>query len=249
MKILVATGSRTGGHAFCQIQPVDHHLFEIMNIEDLILPRLSDNSIDYSICSAEFLTAVEDHYWETAWNLKPALTDKHHLLLIDDNLNKVETREYLGLDDFLNAYQTRWEIIKKLDNWCIKVIQYQGIPDVILNDMINCADKVYALTRRDKIAQALSMTKARQTQRWHGTIETPIIADAGTINYNVFSICCRSIHNENNWLKSKFFQENVEHIYYEDLDLSESNYTKNSVTMIYDIDMCSRYWEDSNLND
>jgi len=243
MKIIVAAGSRTGSHAFCQTQAVDHDLSEIMNVEDLILPRLSDVSIDFSICSKEFLAALESHDWETAWNLKPALTDKHHLLLIDDNLNKVKTREYLGLCDFLNAYQTRWENIKKLDSWCIKVIQYQAIPDVILNDMIGTANKVYLLNRRDKIAQALSATKATQTQRWHGTIDAPIIEDAGNIDYTIFRMCCNGIRNEDSWLDSKFSQTNVEHIYYEDLNLSKSNYTKNRVTMLYDIDLCKKYWE------
>ena len=245
MRILVAAGPRTGSHAFCQIQPVDHDLSEIMNIEDLILPRLEDNSIDFNICSKEFLAALEKHDWEAAWHFKPTLDQQHHLLFIDNQLNKVETNEYLSLDDFLNAYQTRWEIIKKLDNWCIKVLQYQAIPDVILNDMINCADKVYVLNRRDKIAQALSMTKATQTQQWHGTVSEPIIANAGAIDYTIFSVCCRSIRKEDNWLESKFFQKNVEHIYYEDLDLSESNYTKNLVTMTYDIDLCKKYWETS----
>ena len=245
MKILVAAGPRTGGHAFCQIQPVDHDLSEIMNIEDLLLPRLPDGSIDFTICSKEFLTALESHDWEAAWNCKPALDESHCLLFIDDQLNKIYTIEYLSLDDFLNAYQRRWENIKKLDNWCIKVLQYHAIPDFILNDMISTADKVYVLNRRDKIAQALSMTKATQTQRWHGTIDDPIIEDAGSIDYNIFSICCRTIRSEDKWLDSKFFQTNVEHIYYEDLDLSKSNYTKNHVMMIHDVNVCKRYWENS----
>jgi hypothetical protein len=244
MKILVAAGPRTGSHAFCQIQSVDHDLSEIMNIEDCILPRLEDESIDFSICSKEFIEALEKHDWETAWHLKPNIADKHHLLHIDEQLNKIQSKEYLSLNDFLNLYNTRWENIKKLSNWCIKILQYQAIPQHVLDDMLNCADKFYVLNRRNKIAQALSMTKATMTQLWHGTVENPIIANAGNIDYKTFSICCRTIRHEDKWLEFlKSNYDSTEQIYYEDLDLSESNYTKNHIKLIYEIDLCKKYWD------
>lgn len=246
MKILVASGSRTGSHAFCQIQPVEHNLSEIMNIEDLLLPRLAESEIDFSICSKEFMSAIEDHNWERAWHLKPELTDNHHLLSIDDNLNKIAIKEYPALEEVINAQRNRWENIKKLDSWCIKYIQYQTVTDDILNEMIDCVDKFYILKRKDKIAQALSITKATQTQLWHGTIDKPIIASAGDIDYRIFSICCRTIRGEDEWLDFKFKDYNPEYIYYEDLDLSDSNFVKNHISLKYDKTLCERYWELSN---
>lgn len=246
MKILVAAGPRTGSHAFCQIQPVEHNLSEIMNIEDELLPRLADTTIDFSVCSAEFISAIEDHDWERAWQLKPELTAYHHLLIIDDNLIKVEATQYPSLEDFLNTYHRRWKNIKKLDSWCIKILQYHAIPIDILSEMISSADKFYILNRRDKIAQALSITKATQTQQWHGTVDSPIIADAGDIDYRIFSICCRTIRHEDEWLYNKFIDYKPDYIYYEDLDLSDSNFVKNHISLNYDKTLCERYWELSN---
>lgn len=246
MKILIASGSRTGSHAFCQIQPVEHNFFEIMNIEDLLLPRLEDSSIDFSVCSKEFISAIEDHDWEQAWLLKPDLLTTHHLLAYDNNLNKIAITEYPTLSEIINAQRNRWEIIKKLDSWCIKLIMYQTVTDDIFDEMVAHADKCYILKRRDKIAQALSMTKATQTQQWHGTIDNPIIADAGDIDYRIFSVRCRNIRDEDKWLDFKFKDYNPEYIYYEDLDLSDSNFVKNHVSLKYDKTLCERYWELSN---
>lgn len=242
MKILIAAGPRTGSHAFCQIQPVKNNLFEIMNIEDCILPRLENNTIDFSICSKEFLCAIDDREWEKAWNLKPALSDLHHVLIIDNNLNKVYSSVYPTLDELLNEYQTRWEIIKKLDDWCIKVIQYQGIPEPILNEMIELSDKFYILNRRNKIEQALSITKSTQTQQWHGTVDNPIISDAGDIDYNIFLKSCGSVRSDDAWLHNRFIEHNPEYVYYEDLNLSDSNFIKNHISLKYDITLCERYW-------
>jgi NDP-4-keto-2,6-dideoxyhexose 3-C-methyltransferase len=243
MKILIAAGPRTGSHAFCQTQPVENNLYEIMNIEDCILPRLDDESIDFSICSKEFLLAADDRRWETAWDLKPVLSDKHHVLLLDDNLKKVNSPVYPDREEFLHAQYIRWEKIKKLDDWCIKIIQYHGIPDQLLNEIINHADKFYVLQRRDKVAQSLSLTKATQTQHWHGTTETPIVADAGSIDYQIFSKSCRAIRADDQWLDTRFNECNTEQVYYEDLDLDKSEFVKNHISLSYDKTLCERYWE------
>ena len=87
MKIVIAAAPRTGSHAFSNIQPVDIDLSEIMNIEDMLLPRLEDDSIDFSICSTIFLDAIEKHNWELAWNNKPEIDkEKHHFLGFSEDL-------------------------------------------------------------------------------------------------------------------------------------------------------------------
>ena len=47
MKKIVLATPRSGSHAYCDLQL--NNLSEVMNIEDMLLPRLSDNTIDFGI--------------------------------------------------------------------------------------------------------------------------------------------------------------------------------------------------------
>ena len=248
MKILIAAGPRTGSHAFCEIQPVKNNLSEIMNIEDMLLPRLDDGTIDFSICSDEFIREIENHNWKLAWEYRPLSFDpsKHHLLTFTEQLEKIRITTYPNQYELLFEQRKRWTNIQQLEDWCIKVIKYQDIPTFILNEIIEDADTVYLLDRKDKVAQALSMTKATQTQLWHGTVDNPIITYGGNIDYRTFSTCCRTIRSEDIWLEETFGSlPNVRKVYYEDIDLSNSNYVKNDIKMTYDINQCQLYWDSS----
>lgn len=247
MKILIAAAPRTGSHAFSSIQPVKNNLAEVMNIEDMLLPRLKDDTIDFSVCSDEFLDAIEKNNWKLAWNTKPDITiGVHHFLGYTNQLEKIRTYNYPTLQELLSEHHLRWTNIQNvLDDWCIKLIKYQAVPEYILNEMIEKSDKLYVLKRKNKIDQALSMTKSTQSQLWHGTVNNPITNDIGKIDYKIFASCCKSIRENDKWLDDTFSNARSETVYYEDLDLSASIYKKNNVSFVYDLDKCQSYWDAS----
>ena len=97
--------------------------------------------------------------------------------------------------------------------------------------MLYQSDEVIILKRRDRLAQALSMTKSTQSQLWHGN---NLIGDAGDIDYDHFKRSLSDIVNNENWVN----QYSGTNIYYEDLDLSNSKYNKNNISLSYDIARC-----------
>tara|TARA_R110000803_G_scaffold210840_1_gene284260 strand:- start:8276 stop:8989 length:714 start_codon:yes stop_codon:yes gene_type:complete len=235
MKKLVLATPRSGSHAYCDLQP--NNLSEVMNIEDMLLPRLSDNTIDFSICSQVFLDALNDANFITSWHNRPSITNQHHMLGYDPTLSKIEITKQPTLNDFINEHYKRWHIISLLDNWCIKLIKYQGIPQCIVDQMLHQSDEVIILKRRDRLAQALSLTKSTQSQLWHGNNLT---GDAGDIDYDLFKRSLNSIINNENWVS----QYSGTDIYYEDLDLSKSKFNKNNVCFSYDIVRCQQIMEE-----
>jgi len=247
MKIVIAAAPRTGSHAFSNIQPVDIDLSEIMNIEDMLLPRLEDDSIDFSICSTIFLDAIEKHNWELAWNNKPEINkEKHHFLGFSEDLEKIRLYSYPSFEQLLAEQQLRWTNIQNLhDSWCIKIIMYQSIPENILHEMITMSDKTYVLKRKDKVQQAISMTKATQSQLWHNEKNNQLDNNIGDIDYKIFSKCCYDVRKNDKWLDEEFSFFNPETVYYEDLDLSNSDYVKNNISMNFDLKKCQELWEAS----
>lgn len=244
MKIIVAAGQRTGSHAFCDLQ--ENNLSECMNIEDMLLPRLTDGTIDFSICSEVFLTALEDLNWATAWCNRPKFDTRHIMYSFDKHMNKIVVTEQPTLEQFINEHHRRWYDIQQLPSWCIKIIKYQGIPTDILNEMLEVADRVVVLRRRDKLAQSLSLTKSTMTQIWHGT---DINADAGEIDYNIFAKSCKLVTANDEWLDTQFNTEKIECMYYEDLDLSNSKYNKNDISLDYNLERCQNIMEQNSLSE
>lgn len=250
MKILIAAAPRTGSHAFSNIQPVDVDLSEIMNIEDMLLPRLEDDSIDFSICSTIFLNAIEKNDWELAWHNRPLFDkEKHHFLGFSENLEKIRLYDYPLLKQLLSEQHLRWVRIQDLyDSWSIKLIKYQFIPEYILHEMISMADKIYVLKRRDKVQQAISMTKSTQSQLWHNEKNNQLENNIGIMDYKIFSKCCYDVRENDNWLDETFSFADPEVLYYEDIDLSSSDYVKNKISMNFDLKKCQKLWEESSRN-
>lgn len=223
MKTLILATPRSGSHAFSSL--FKNNFSEVMNIEDLLLPRIEGtDEIDIDICSHTFLDALNSYNWVKAYFNKPFLKDKHFLLTYDIDLQKIKTKEYPTLSQFTNEHLNRWQRIKKLKNWTVKLIEYQGVPNNIVDEMISQADKVVALKRRDLKAQALSLCVTNVTQKWHGSSESI------ELDYNLFQRCLQSILQNNKWVDSF----DVETIYYEDLDLSKSKIKKNNNKIDYD---------------
>ncbi len=103
--------------------------------------------------------------------------------------------------------------------------------------MLHAADEVVILKRRDRLAQALSMTKATQSQLWHGNNLT---GDAGDIDYEVFKRSVTDVFNNENWID----QYDGTTVYYEDLDLTSSSFNKNQINLNYDPLRCQEIIEE-----
>lgn len=229
MKKIVLATPRSGSHAYCDLQ--ENNLSECMNIEDMLLPRLADENIDFSICSDAFLDSLNDQNFIQAWQNKPNITDQHQMYGFDEDMNKISIPEHPTLDVFINEHYSRWRRIRRMDNWCVKLIMYQGTPQNVIDQMIHQADEVVILKRRDRLAQALSMTKATQSQLWHGNNLT---GDAGDIDYDVFTDAVIDIVDNEFWVDQ--FSGTV--LYYEDLDLTGSSFNKNQINLNYDTVRC-----------
>lgn len=221
MKTLILATPRSGSHAFSST--FENDLSECMNIEDMLLPRHGDNTIDFGICSLEFLHALEQHRWADAWHNRPQLAG-HRVLRFDDQMQKIYSDHQPELEEFLAEHERRWQLISAMPEWTVKLIQYQGTPTHIINDMQQQADQTYALLRRDVLAQAVSMTVTTMTQSWHNSS-----VDVGEIDVDVFRDQSRSLLENIRWVRSF----DIEPTYYEDLDLSTSKIQKNNNTVSY----------------
>lgn len=238
-KILVAATPRSGSHAFCSKLEVDNNLYECMNIEDMLLPRLYENEqIDFDICSPGFLLSLDQQSWITAWNQKPRLTDYHFVLRFDDNMKKYFSNTQPTLEEFTSEHQRRWQCIQQLDDWAVKVIMYQGIPDTILAEMVSEADRIIVLQRKDSVEQAISLTKSTMLQLWHNKPGEVVHANAGEIDYGVFTDSLKDILVNNKWVSDHFDTEKTEYHYYEDVDFTGSIYNKNQIEVQFDRTRC-----------
>jgi hypothetical protein len=223
MKTLILATPRSGSHAYASLWPIDYS--EVMNIEDLLLPRLEHNGkIDYNVCSDDFLHALNTFDFQRAYDLRPVMQIQHFVLTFDSSLIKTKTKQYPDKETFLNEHKNRWLKIKDRQDWTIKLIEYQGVPESIIFDMIKCSDNTVALKRKDLKAQALSLCVTNMTQNWHNSTESI------KLDYDLFKRSLESIMQNNNWV-DKF---NVDTIYYEDLDLSKSKIKKNKNKIDYD---------------
>jgi hypothetical protein len=239
VKIVVAATPRSGSHAFCSNLEVKNNLYECMNIEDMLLPRLYKNEkIDFDICSQEFLIALDQQDWTTAWNQRPALTKHHFVLRFNDAMNKYFSNTQPTLEEFLYEHERRWKCIQQLDDWAIKIIMYQGVSISILSQMVSMADRVVVLQRKNSVDQAISLTKSTMLQLWHNEPGQVVKADAGEIDYNIFRDSLKDILVNNNWVSNNFNTPKTEYYYYEDVDFTGSVYNKNQINVEYNRERC-----------
>jgi hypothetical protein len=240
MKILILSSPRAGSHAFTSIQPVDdeYKFYECMNIEDLILPRnINSGEILYDSISSDSIAALNEQQFDLAYDLTSEFPANAFVVDYDKEMRWTRLYEYPDKERFLNEHQRRWNIIKDLDQWCIKIIQYQGVPELILNDIASAADKIYILQRRDKIKQAISLVKTNIVQIYHTSKENTVQEyDAGQLNYKHFREACATILSNDTWNQNHF--PTGELVYYEDIDFKGSYWQKNNILLAYDQTQC-----------
>ena len=222
MKTLILATPRSGSHAFSST--FENDLSECMNIEDMLLPRHGDNQIDFEACSLEFLDALERRQWPLAWQHRPTLNG-HRVIRYTDQMQKIYSDTQPGLEEFLVEHHRRWQLIREMPTWTVKLIQYQGVPEYIIDQMIAEADRTHALLRRDIIKQAVSLTVASRNQSWHDKQ-----VNAGKLDVQAFRDCAGSLLENIRWVQSF----GIEPTYYEDLDLSTSSTLKIKTAVDYD---------------
>ena len=99
-------------------------------------------------------------------------------------------------------------------------------------DIKEQADRVIRLQRRNKLEQAISWVKTQgDTQAYHNAS-----GDAGELDYALFERAVLAMHEEDLWIEEHF--GDIEPTYYEDLDLSTSEWYKNTVALEYDESKC-----------
>ena len=242
MKTLIVATPRTGSHALTSTYP--NPLYECFNIEDLVIPRFKRNGkMNYDLLSKWFLEALENvtgfnpvessaNNWLEVYRHRPSIPPDHFIKGYDDNMQSIELYEYPTQEQFLNEHKRRWDIISAMPEWTVKIIRYQSVPTTIINDIKEQADNVIRLQRKNKLEQAISWVKSQgEVQAYHTAS-----GDAGQIDYDVFEMACQTIKMEDYIIETQF--PDVEPTYYEDLNLSTSNWNKNIVTLNYNEAKC-----------
>jgi len=231
MKTLIVATPRTGSHALTSTYP--NPLYECFNKEDLIIPRLKRNGkINYDLLSKWFLEALERFDWIEAYRHRPYIPPEHFIKGYDDNMQSIDLYEYPTQKQFLDEHKRRWDIISAMPKWTVKIIRYQGVPTTVVNDIKEQADNVIRLQRKNKLEQAISWVKTQgTTQAYHNAT-----GDAGELDYALFERAVLAMCKEDLWIEEQF--GDIEPTYYEDLDLSTSNWNKNTVTLEYDETKC-----------
>lgn len=198
---------------------------------DLLLPRAESSNLNLDILSNDFNSALENFDWSTAYDLKPDIPDNHHILDYDENMQQVKRYEYPNKEYVTNTIQIRIDRLKLLDDWCVKVMRYHGVQQHHLEQLFNISDKTIKLQRKNKVDQCISQYLATYNNSWHNAQ-----GEAQGIDYELFKGIVEVITKDDIWI-SAFDQITSE--YYEDLDLSTSNWQKNKIKVDYDRQICS----------
>ena len=198
---------------------------------DLLLPRAESSDLNLDILSDDFNNALENFDWSTAYDLKPSMPVDHHILDFDENMQQIKRYEYPDKEYVLNTIQTRIDRLKLLDDWCVKVMRYHGVQHHHLEQLLNISDNTVRLQRKNKVDQCISQYLATYNNSWHNAQ-----GEAHGIDYELFKGIAEVITKDDIWI-SAFDQITSE--YYEDLDLSTSNWQKNKIKVDYDRQICS----------
>jgi len=230
MRIILISTPRAGSHARCS--QFDNPLYECLSTMDLLLPRKGKHSVlNSDILSDDFNKALENMDWGKAYDFKPDLPVNHHILDYDENMQEIKSYKYPSKEYVLNVIQIRIDRLKLIDDWCVKVLRYHGLTQHHLEQLLNISDKTIKLQRRNKVDQCISQYLATYHNMWHN-----VQAKVPNINYGLFKGIASEITKDDIWI-NKFDQVTSE--YYEDLDLSTSDWQKNNVQVDYDRQICS----------
>ena len=253
MKILVTGTPRSGTSAYCRTlyrtNIVKQNFDECLWIEDLIIPRDEHTTkILYKLCNKKFLHCLENFDWDRAWLNKPkSKLDSYYYLDFDNHMHQYRKKELpRSLEDFKAQQLTRWNRLKKINSWSIKLFRFHGVHQNIVEDIKNTVDRIDILFRRDKIQQAISGIIAKEVGSW-GYVEYNN-KDPNWFDYTKFEQRIKTIIKEENYIIENFYRKDpatvyvgpiTRILYYEDLDLTSSDLLKkNKYSIIYDLDRC-----------
>lgn len=248
-KILVIAHSRTGSTPYGEVLSAKNNipnLDECMNFDDMIIPRSkTDFSIRFDLCSEEFLEAIDKKDYNLICELLPEIdddafyfkwTEDFHWITSTSNHSWIPEENKLTEDKILEFYKIRAESIKNLDTgWIIQVMNYHAIPTDILNELLDAADEVKVLKRKDRIQHTISHIVARTLNQWHN-----IDKEIDTFNYDDVQGTYMWIQECESWQDAVVSNhiDKVEKVYYEDIDFSLAHTKKNKEQPLVDIAKC-----------
>lgn len=242
MKILVTGTPRSGTTAYCdtlvQTNVVKQNFNECFNIEDLLIPRdKNTNKILLDGCSEQFLKSLDNFDWDTAWQLRPH-HDPNNVYYQDYDENmQIYNKDGLPykLEELKAQHNIRYDRLKKIDSWCIKIFRHHGVSNKMLEDIINNVNRIDIIFRKDRVQQAISLMIAYKTLNFHNVDYTN--EDENFFDYGIFEMYISKTIREEKYLKDLYLLGN-NILYYEDLDLTSSTVKKNKYSIVYDLDRC-----------
>jgi len=253
MRIAVLATPRSGSHAFVSTRPLldKYKFYEIFNVEDLLLQRDTETgNIRRELLDERMEKWLNLNDYITAYDYKTPIMPNSFLRDYDDNLNTIMLSEYPDISYIMSSYARRLENLCKYEDWCIKLMRYHGIPKDIMAAILDKSDIIYWLDRRDRVEQALSLTKMKLFPGVYHTpvAKTGITYHCGNIDYDIFEDSCHGILLDKNWINCVMAEFDVRDklvpIWYEDYDFSNASLVKNDIHMNYDRNKCEYIWEE-----
>jgi|3_EtaG_2_1085321.scaffolds.fasta_scaffold53932_3 hypothetical protein len=167
-KILVTGIPRSGTTAYCSTllnnKVVENNFGEIFNVADLMIPYDSYSGKPiHEVCSQFFNNALDNGNWEQAWNLRPIGNYRYRPWPLTGNRADFQKSPINTLQDFLNQYQNRFNKIKNVSSWCIKIFDYHHVPIELLDQIKSMVNEIHIIFRKNKTNQALSTVIRNQS--------------------------------------------------------------------------------------
>lgn len=245
MKTIFLATPRSGSHAVASAVDCEINLLEYFNIENLILPRSVDGTtILFDRISKDCLNYLSIGDFKSAWQSQSHCDKLDSVYETNIDFKYTLTANFPLLNEFLNEHRRRWTALKHSNkSWCVKIMKYHYINSELLNDILDEADTIIIIKRKDLVAQAISMIKADHlpSNIWHTTddnVYTKITVKH--FPYDTVVPIIESIINENLIYKSMthHYADKTKILYYEDVDMHNSKYKKMTVDLQFDIDKC-----------
>ena len=158
MRTLVLATPRSGSNAFVEhITPEGvPNLYEFFSVEDMWTPRLdSTDELD--------METIAQHTWPKFHELTPEyfdtlhLPDHSHYIRIDDNGMRYFSKQIPTWEQVQYEHARRLHILENLDSWTLKVMDIHHVKPWIMQRLKELATQTYALARRNRRDQIISM--------------------------------------------------------------------------------------------
>lgn len=236
MRTLVLATPRSGSNAFVEhITPEGvPNLYEFFSVEDMWTPRLdSTDELD--------METIAQHTWPKFYELTPEyfdtlhLPDHSHYIRVGDDGMRYFTKEIPTWEQVRYEHARRLHILENLDSWTLKVMDIHYVKPWIMQRLKELATQTYALARRNRRDQIISMCAATVSGLYHNVAWKPWEPKLTVeIPNDIVTEYTRRFVNHYQWI-SENIDKLTEIVYYEDQVYDNQAYwRKNRVHATYD---------------